>query len=211
MREKIRLGQCWVARLTKCDMTIRIEDYLPKGGWVARSLSHGRTLWIRKADQLLYRCNAEGLQIVADETEPNRRSTALPPDPLPDVALVETNRKDSRFAPDPCLHEEQNFLLHDQESDQRERLIPSERKPQSPAVAHGPPTLLDAAVVILRENRRGMSSKEIIAAVQEKGFWTPTGKTPWLTLHTALSREIESKGESSRFKRGKQRGQFMLR
>lgn len=175
---KIKLGQCWIVRLTKCEMAVRIDDYSPKGGWETRSLSHGRRIWVRHVDQLIRRCDSNGLHLVADETEPNRRSTATPPEPRESTPV-----KTEAEVPRPTI---------------------IKLEPQTP-------TLLDAAVIVLRENRKGLSTKEIIAAVQEKGLWNPSGKTPWLTLHTALSREIETKGTASRFKKSKERGKFMLR
>jgi hypothetical protein len=181
MTKTIRLGQCWVARLSKCEIVVRLEEDSPKGGWTARSLSHGRQVWIRNAEQLIYQCDANGIQIVADETEPNRRSTAMMP-------ILKGQANDTTLPVREPLH--------------------VKRQASKPVQAS---TLLDAAIIVLRERRQGMSTKEIIEVVLEKGLWTPSGKTPWLTLHTALSREIESKGASSRFKKGKHRGQFLLR
>ena len=66
-------------------------------------------------------------------------------------------------------------------------------KPQEPH------NLLDAAAIVLRENRRQpMTSLQIVEAVIQQELWMPKGATPWLTLHTALSREIESKGRAVR-------------
>jgi len=59
---------------------VRIDDHAPGGGWTARSLTHGRKVFVKSADQILYRCDENGLQTVADETTPNRRSKALPPE-----------------------------------------------------------------------------------------------------------------------------------
>ena len=80
MPDDIRLGQCFYARFTKRDHLVRIEENAPGGGWIARSLSHGRQLFIKNIDQILYRCDENGLQAVADETIPNRRSKAVPPE-----------------------------------------------------------------------------------------------------------------------------------
>jgi hypothetical protein len=79
MPDTIRLGQCFYARFTKRDLVVRIEDTAPDGGWIARSLAHGRKVFIKSVGQILYRCDENGLQTVADDTIPNRRSKAVPP------------------------------------------------------------------------------------------------------------------------------------
>lgn len=176
-RMSIKLGQCWIARLSKSEIAVRLDDYSPQGGWTARSLSHGRRVWIRQPDQLIRRCDENGLHLVADETEPNRRSTALPPEQ--------------------CVQEP----------------IPLKTEIAQPIAKPAPTqatTLLDACATVLRTSRSGMTTREIIEAVQEKGLWNPSGKTPWLTLHTAFSRDIQTNGSKSRFVK-KDRGKFALR
>jgi hypothetical protein len=53
-----------------------------------------------------------------------------------------------------------------------------------------------------------MTSQEMIAAMAAKGYWTsPGGKTPHATLYAAILREINSKGNETRFKKT-ERGKF---
>jgi hypothetical protein len=70
---------------------------------------------------------------------------------------------------------------------------------------------LDAAARVLSEEHRPMGCQELIGAMAIKGYWTsPGGKTPVATLYSAILREIDTKGDASRFvKVGK--GQFALR
>jgi hypothetical protein len=70
---------------------------------------------------------------------------------------------------------------------------------------------LDAAARLLAEEHRPMGCQEMIGAMAIKGYWTsPGGKTPAATLYSAILREIDTKGDASRFvKVGK--GQFALR
>jgi hypothetical protein len=54
-----------------------------------------------------------------------------------------------------------------------------------------------------------MSSKELIAAMEEAELWTsPSGKTPWNTLSAAIGREASQK-ENPRFKKA-DKGKFAL-
>jgi HB1, ASXL, restriction endonuclease HTH domain len=67
---------------------------------------------------------------------------------------------------------------------------------------------LDAAAKVLAETKEPMSTREMIEAMTAKGLWTsPGGATPWATLYSALSREINAKGKGARFKKV-ERGQF---
>jgi hypothetical protein len=69
---------------------------------------------------------------------------------------------------------------------------------------------IDAAVTVLGEADAPMSSKELIAAMSAKGYWTsPGGKTPHATLYSAILREISQKGPESRFQKT-ERGRFAL-
>ena len=63
---------------------------------------------------------------------------------------------------------------------------------------------------MLTESGEPMTTKAMIEAMAEHGYWTsPGGATPWATLHSALIREIGNKGDESRFTKV-ERGQFAL-
>jgi len=78
-QEEIRLGQCWMVRLSKRDLCVRLESRSPDGGWIARVMSHGRKVKIKSATQLLQHCDKVRIYTVAEATTPNRRSRAVPP------------------------------------------------------------------------------------------------------------------------------------
>jgi ethanolamine utilization cobalamin adenosyltransferase len=67
---------------------------------------------------------------------------------------------------------------------------------------------LDAAAKVLVESKEPMTTRQMVEAMAAKGLWTsPGGATPWATLYSALSREINAKGKDARFKKV-DRGQF---
>lgn len=69
---------------------------------------------------------------------------------------------------------------------------------------------LDAAVVVLETEKRPMGAKALVAAMAERGLWSsPGGKTLAATLYSSIIREINNKGDASRFKKV-DRGQFTL-
>jgi hypothetical protein len=82
---------------------------------------------------------------------------------------------------------------------------------EKPTTGEKKPSALDAAARVLAEEHRPMGCQEMIGAMAIKGYWTsPGGKTPAATLYSAILREIDTKGDVSRFvKLGKV--QFALR
>lgn len=69
---------------------------------------------------------------------------------------------------------------------------------------------IDAAAKVLSESEEPMTTKEMIEAMAEKGYWkSPGGQTPHATLYSAILREINTKGEESRFQKV-ERGKFAL-
>jgi hypothetical protein len=70
-------------------------------------------------------------------------------------------------------------------------------------------SMLDAAVEVLKETSRPMSAKEMVIVMAEKEFWkSPSGKTPWNSVSSAINREISNK-ENPRFKKAG-KGKFAL-
>ena len=69
---------------------------------------------------------------------------------------------------------------------------------------------LEAAVRVLQESGTSMNCRELIEAMAAKKYWqSPRGKTPERTLYAAIHRQIQQKGDQSRF-RQVQRGRFAL-
>src|SRR5262245_10506509 len=89
---------------------------------------------------------------------------------------------------------------------------PARSQPAPPAEGVPPPKLsaLAAAARVLAETDQSLTCPELIAAMASKGSWTsPKGRTPAATLHAALVREIQTKGEAARFRKT-DRGKFAL-
>ena len=96
---------------------------------------------------------------------------------------------------------------------------PAEPKPLKPAKKTKPKRgeaatttpkvgALSAASLVLKANKAPMTCGELIEAMAAKKLWiSPGGKTPANTLHAAITKEINSKGAESRFKKG-ERGKF---
>ncbi len=67
---------------------------------------------------------------------------------------------------------------------------------------------LDAAAKVLAEAREPLNTKQMVEAMAAKGYWkSPGGATPHATLYSAITREINTKGNTARFKKT-ERGHF---
>ncbi|RIK80186.1 MAG: hypothetical protein DCC68_11535 [Planctomycetota bacterium] len=76
------------------------------------------------------------------------------------------------------------------------------------AKADGKMSALDAAAKVLVDAGEAMNTKAMIEAMAAKNLWTsPGGATPWATLYSAITREINEKGADARFVKV-DRGQF---
>ena len=72
------------------------------------------------------------------------------------------------------------------------------------------PSGLDAAAQVLAASGDPMRSKDIVDTMLAKGLWFTKGKTPHATIYAAIIREIQNKGDASRFEKT-DRGQFQIR
>jgi hypothetical protein len=83
--------------------------------------------------------------------------------------------------------------------------------PSEPLGAANQLSALDAAAKVLAETVQSLSCPELITAMTARGYWSsPKGRTPASTLYSAILRELQNKGEQSRFVKTR-RGKFTLR
>jgi len=68
---------------------------------------------------------------------------------------------------------------------------------------------LDAAAKVLAEAGEPLNCKTIVERAIERGYWKTGGKTPAATVYAAILREIQKKGDASRFAKA-DRGMFTL-
>ena len=84
---------------------------------------------------------------------------------------------------------------------------------EQPAGDGKPPkrrTLANAAVEVLRQERRPLNTRELVRFVTERGLWTPTAcRTPEQSLYGAFFLEIRN-SDSPRIRKSTERGKFEL-
>ena len=86
----------------------------------------------------------------------------------------------------------------------------AEKKAKQPKAkkADGKLSALDAAAKVLAESREPLTTKDMVEVMAAKGYWrSPGGKTPERTLYSAILRELNLKGNESRFAKT-ERGKF---
>ena len=166
----IKIGQCYIASFTKADMPVRIESLEANGQWKARSLTHGRIVFVKSESQLLRECNSNDLAEYAKTVTPNRRSKRHAPTPTP-VLATETPQ-----------------VTHVRKTKAKRQRIPEFGL-----------TLLEAAYRVLREAKRPLSCQEVIDRAFRKKLHRSSGVTPQNSLNAVLANEIKTKGENARF------------
>ncbi len=60
---------------------------------------------------------------------------------------------------------------------------------------------LDAAAKVLEEADEPLRCKEIAERALEAGYWASDGKTPHATVYSAILRDMQKKGDESRFRK----------
>jgi hypothetical protein len=69
---------------------------------------------------------------------------------------------------------------------------------------------LDAAAKVLADAGEPLNCKTIVDWAIDKELWKTDGKTPSATIYAAIIREIQKKGDASRFAKA-ERGKFTLK
>ncbi|MDD3586673.1 MAG: winged helix-turn-helix domain-containing protein [Thermoguttaceae bacterium] len=194
---RIKVGKCYIAKLSKGDAPIRIESVHEDGGWVARTLLTSRITRIKTAEQIVRVCEDSELE---EYTNRSNERVARPseetvsPEPVEVTEMTESQETVETPAEDITPEEETTDDIY----------VLLRRKPKTKM------TLLDAAHRVLSEFGDELSATDIVKAAIEKGYWQTEGKTPGNTLNAAITRDIKAKGEESRFAKGT-RGRFTTR
>ncbi|QDV25946.1 winged helix-turn-helix domain-containing protein [Aureliella helgolandensis] len=79
-----------------------------------------------------------------------------------------------------------------------------------PVVGEKKLSCIAAALKVLAESGQPLNTKEMIEAMQAKGYWSsPSGKTPHATLYSAILRDLAA-GDAAKFVKT-DRGRFAIR
>ena len=179
----VRIGGVYHAKVTNKKVEVRIDEVKTSGGWSATNLSTGKKVTIKSAQRLTE------IPVGRAKVTKHGNLTIVANEP----ATVET------FNNAPT--KPKGILKKPKKGQSKVDSVESGEKKLS---------CLNAAIKVLGESGEPMNTKEMIEAMEAKGYWSsPGGKTPHATLYSAILREL-AKGDDSRFVKT-DRGRFTVR
>jgi hypothetical protein len=178
-KAEVKIGGVYYANVSGQKTRIRIDAEVPAGGWTATNVATGMTVRVKTAQRLLGIARGRG-------TPPATSG------PAPSVAEIDRPESVASGAPATAPKHSRT------------------RQPTAEPTSDGQRlSAISAAAKVLEEATEPLSVKQMVEAMASKGYWSsPGGKTPHATLHSAIQREIASKGELSRFVKT-DRGRFV--
>ncbi len=185
-KDDVKIGGTYKINLNGKVSEVRIDSYQVAGGWNATDLETNKSVRIKNARNVLSAVRKKRGQAKVTTTE---NVTVVESEP----ATVETFNNDSSESK--CvLKKPRKAKAKDDSAEPKEKKL----------------SCLNAAIKVLGESDKPMNSKELIEAMEAKGYWSsPGGKTPRATLYSAILREL-AKGDESRFVKT-ERGRFTVR
>ncbi len=179
MKAEVEIGGKYYANVTNKRVEIQIDAEKATGGWNATNLTTGKKIHIKSAQRLL---GVVGSRKGKSKVTTEGNEAVADSEPAPAETIVD----DSTAAA---------------VSKKPRKAKPSDGDKKLSCVA--------AALKVLGEASEPLNTKEMIEAMESKGYWTsPGGKTPHATLYSAILREL-SKGDESPFVKT-ERGRFTV-
>ena len=206
-KSDVKIGGMYIAKVTNRLVHVRIDSESRYGGWNATNILTNKPIRVKSAQRL------RGVADVGVGSRGKKTGPKNEPDPQlaqTSLATVENAAEtESTIAAYPnCDRTEADedgdcANCHEPKTSKAKQICtPKEPKAKRPSG-------LDAAAKVLEETGQPMNVKEIVEVAFAKGYWKPAGRTPSATLASALIREIDKKGNESRFRKS-ERGKFVL-
>ena len=160
----VKIGSTYYANVSGQRTEIRIDAEKPRGGWDATNLATGKKIVIKSARRLQGEVGAKRGRV---------KSTADG-----NVAVV--------------VNEAATMEATSSESSPAGGVLKKTRKAKAAKgagadIGQKKLSCVAAALKVLAESGQPLNAKEMIAAMEAKGYWTsPGGKTPHATLYSAI-------------------------
>ncbi len=194
-KNEIKIGHAYMAKVTNSEAPVRIDAESPHGGWDAKNLISGRKVRIKTAQRLRRQCTQADLANLKRPTPKQRTKTAPVTTTSPTAATV---------AKAPTKATQKTTEPKARDTGQTVAKVAKTPKPVKPKRISG----LTAAYMVLVDAGKELGVKKIVEIAAEKGWWKSDAATPSATIYAAIIREIGTKDDKARFKRGKNRGTF---
>ena len=184
-KNDVKIGCVYHAKVTNKKVEVRIDEAKLSGGWSATNLATGKKVTIKSAQRLTE------IPVGRAKVTKTGNVTVVENEP----ATVETIVNTTSDQPEGVLKRKPRGKKSEMASDEtKEKKL----------------SCMAAALKVLGESNEPMNTKEMIEAMEAKGYWSsPGGKTPHATLYSAILREL-AKGGDSRFVKT-ERGKFTAR
>jgi len=224
-KDEIEVGQAYTAKVSGNLTTVVIEAVSPHGGWEAINTRTGKQVRIKSA-QRLRRKTTQPRSLGPKKPNPRYKTPAQRGEQL--KAIHKADQENARLADERAASSDGQTASERAMADsapraKRAKKAAKEAKaaPKRDTGKRGAPSgqpkrlsALNAAVKVLEERDPAdgpLSCKQMIERMAAKGYWTPVrgGLTPANTLYASILREINTKGEDSRFEKV-DRGRFTL-
>lgn len=177
-KNQIKIGRHYTAMVSHRMATVRIDAVNPNGGWDAKNITTGKAVRILTADRLRH------------ETQ----------GPAPKAAVPATGSTSTKAATGGTKTRKAATSTRKAATSVNAASRPRGKRRAS-TTATKQASGLDAAVAVLAESGKPMTTKEIVDRMLATGLWTSKGKTPAATIYSAIIREISLKGKASRFRK----------
>ena len=194
-KNEIKIGQAYMAKVNGSEAPVRIDAESKHGGWEAKNLISGHKVRIKTAQRLRRQCTQADLA-GQKRPMPKRRAKAAPVATTspPAATVAKTTTKATEKATEP----------KGRDTGQTGAKAAKVAKPAKQKKISG----LTAAFMVLVDADKDLGVKKIVEIAGEKGWWKSGAATPHATIYAAIIREVATKGDDARFKRGKKRGTF---
>jgi len=208
-KNEVKINGYYTAKVSDKLTIVRIIDENPHGGWDAVNTKTGKKVRINSPARLRAEVTSDGKPV-------KREPKALKPKAAPakaDATPVAPTCEPAAEASQTTTEEPERDTVKPVATG--DAAIEPAEEPADGA-SHAAPTgkkmsLVEAAIVVMKEIGEPMNTKRMVALAAEKGLWSsPNGKTPHNTLYAAILREITEKGDASRFEKV-ERGKFALK
>jgi len=204
-KKDVRVGEVYAVKVSGQIAPVVIDEAHPAGGWVGTNQETGRQVRVKSAQRL------RGLW---DHYLAGGDQAAEEPVPVPKPRLVKPEDKaalDKLAAKVLGATGAAGGAQGEKEPERKPQAKkPKKRATRAKTGAQGARMSgLDAAARVLEEAGEPLSCRAIIERAFEAGYWRSEGRTPAATIYAAILREIQKKGDESRFRKV-ERGKFAL-
>ncbi len=188
-KSEVKLGGVYTAKVTDKLVEVRIDAESRHGGWDATNLTTGKKVRIKSAQRLRAATGGDAGATAAKKGQGGKKAKAGA-----DAKQAQTSAAKAKdVAPEAA----------DGKKADKPKRTRAKKEAKEKRVSG-----LDAAAKVLQESGQPMTTKEMVEAAEQKGYWkSPGGKTPHATLYSAIIREIRAKGNDARFTKT-ERGKF---